>query len=357
MELQFMRRCFDLAVNGLGYVAPNPMVGAVIVHNGCIIGEGFHRQYGGAHAEVNAIASVADKEILRQSTLYVNLEPCSHYGKTPPCADLIIRCGIPRVVIASEDPNPLVAGNGIRKLREAGVAVTVGVGDEEHRFLNRRFYCFQELKRPYVILKWAQSADGFIDIQRTPGMPVEPYWISGPLARKMVHQWRAVEPGILIGSTTAIKDNPQLTTRDWPGNSPLRVVIDPRGEVGGDCKVFDHAANTLVIGPVRPSVTGSHISYENIACDDTVVSKTLHALYTRGISSVLVEGGAYTILQFVQHNLWDEVRIFTGSKPFGDGVEAPEIPLIGKGGTLVVEEDSLLVGYNRSLVNKLKYLA
>lgn len=139
MELQFMRRCFDLAVNGLGYVAPNPMVGAVIVHNGCIIGEGFHRQYGGAHAEVNAIASVADKEILRQSTLYVNLEPCSHYGKTPPCADLIIRCGIPRVVIASEDPNPLVAGNGIRKLREAGVAVTVGVGDEEHRFLNRRF--------------------------------------------------------------------------------------------------------------------------------------------------------------------------------------------------------------------------
>lgn len=353
---QYMQRCFDLAMNGLGYVAPNPMVGAVVVHNGTIIGEGYHQQYGGPHAEVNAIADVVDKRLLKDATLYVNLEPCSHYGKTPPCADLIIRSGIPRVVIATEDPNPLVAGAGIQRLRHAGIEVTVGVGDNEHRFLNRRFFCFQENRRPYIILKWAESADGFIDVVRTPEMEVEPYWITGLLARKLVHSWRAAEPGILIGSTTAIKDNPQLTTRDWPGRSPVRFLIDPRLEVTASHRVFSTPGTTVVIAYQRGKIEAPNVEYQICPAEENPAQFALNAMINRGVSSVIIEGGAFTLNYFLENSLWDEIRVFCGNQPFGTGVKGPTIHNVVKLQQTMVEDDGLLVGFNPALVNKLNYL-
>lgn len=356
MDNHYMQRCFDLAMNGLGYVAPNPMVGAVVVHNDTIIGEGYHRQYGGPHAEVNAIADVADKHLLKKATLYVNLEPCSHFGKTPPCADLIIRSGIPRVVVASEDPNSLVSGAGIHRLREAGVEVSVGVCDDEHRFLNRRFFCFHENKRPYIILKWAESADSYIDVVRPPEMEVEPYWITGPLARKLVHRWRAAEPGILIGSTTAIRDNPQLTTRDWPGASPIRFLIDPRLEVTASHKVFSPPGKTIVITHQRGTTEAPNVEYEICPEAENPAQKALEVMYLRGINSAIIEGGAYTLNYFLEHSLWDELRVFRGTRSFGHGVKGPAIRNAILIPPAMVEDDGLLVGFNPALVNKLNYL-
>lgn len=304
IDEQYMQRCLNLALLGLGNVAPNPMVGCVIVHNGIIIGEGYHQKYGEAHAEVNAIASVSTKELLRESTLYVNLEPCSHYGKTPPCSDLIVRSQIPRVVIGSNDPNPLVAGKGIAKLRNAGVEVTSGILKQSTDFLNRRFLTFFTKKRPYIILKWAQSADGFI--APTDNRQV---WLSNELSKKLVHKWRSEEQAIMVGTNTARIDNPELTVRLWKGKNPLRVVIDKDLSLPTGNHLFNNAANTLVFNS-RENSKENNIEKVKIDFSASLPKQVLDGLYQRNIGSVIIEGGATLLNSFIEANLWDEARMF-----------------------------------------------
>ncbi|HRS53852.1 MAG TPA: bifunctional diaminohydroxyphosphoribosylaminopyrimidine deaminase/5-amino-6-(5-phosphoribosylamino)uracil reductase RibD, partial [Bacteroidales bacterium] len=244
----YIRRCFDLARLGMGKVAPNPMVGCVIVNGNKIIGEGYHQEYGGYHAEVNAINSVIDKDLLKTAVLYVNLEPCAHYGKTPPCTDLIISSQIPKVVISNVDPFEKVAGKGINKLRAAGISVIVGVLKQDGKELNKRFFTFCEQKRPYIILKWAQSLDGFIDKERNSNEKLKgPTWITGDFFKKVVHKWRAEEQAIMVGTNTAINDNPKLTVREVPGKNPLRIVIDRVLKLPHNLNLFDSSTPTLVL--------------------------------------------------------------------------------------------------------------
>ncbi|MBN1990477.1 MAG: bifunctional diaminohydroxyphosphoribosylaminopyrimidine deaminase/5-amino-6-(5-phosphoribosylamino)uracil reductase RibD [Bacteroidales bacterium] len=329
----FMARCLDLARCGEGNVSPNPMVGAVVVHNGTIIGEGYHIKHGQAHAEVNAIAAVKDKSLLPESTIYVNLEPCSHFGKTPPCANLIKEMRIPRIVVAATDPNPLVAGRGVDMLRKAGREVTVGVLEHEALELNRRFYTFHTQKRPYVILKWAQTLDGYIDAIRKEGDPIAPIWITNELSRRLVHRWRSEEPAIMVGTNTVEKDNPKLNVRDWSGRSPLRVVLDRKLRLSVTSSVFDGSVPTLVFmgnnasasqrKPELQSIPGVELLTIDFA--KGVEQQVLTELYQRGVLSVIVEGGAALINNFVRKNLWDESRVFVGNTFFGDGVKAPNL--------------------------------
>jgi diaminohydroxyphosphoribosylaminopyrimidine deaminase/5-amino-6-(5-phosphoribosylamino)uracil reductase len=242
----YINRCLELALPGLGNTAPNPMVGSVIVHGWHIIGEGFHHRFGGPHAEVNAVNSVKDKTLLRNSVLYVNLEPCSHSGKTPPCAEMIIEAGIPEVVIGTADPNPIVSGNGIKKLEHAGIRVTTGILEKQCIALNRRFITFHSRKRPYIILKWAQTSDGFIDVLRENQGISRPTWISNEISRKLVHKWRSEEQAILVGTQTAILDNPQLNVREWTGNSPIRMVIDRQLKLSKKLNLFNNSSTTIV---------------------------------------------------------------------------------------------------------------
>lgn len=295
---RYIRRCIELAQKGLGNVQPNPMVGAVIVYNGQIIGEGYHQKYGEPHAEVNAINNVADKSLLRQSTIYVSLEPCSHYGKTPPCADKLIEVGIPRVVIGSTDPNEKVNGKGIAKLRAAGTDVTVGVLKEECDELNKRFFTYHLRRRPYVILKWAQTADGYMDIDRTAN-PDGKYWITNDKVKVLTHRWRSDEQAILIGYKTYLNDRPQLTTRLWPGKSPARYIACRNPESAEPVDGF-----TLV-------------SEEPEAA--------LQRLYDDKMQSVIIEGGRKTLDRFIASGLWDEARILTGDQTWGAGTKAPEL--------------------------------
>jgi diaminohydroxyphosphoribosylaminopyrimidine deaminase/5-amino-6-(5-phosphoribosylamino)uracil reductase len=309
----YMQRCLQLALNGASLVAPNPLVGAVLVHDGRIIGEGYHERFGEPHAEVNAINSVKpeDKHLIKSATLYVNLEPCSHFGKTPPCADRVIKEGIPKVVIANTDPNPLVSGNGINKLREAGCEVVTGVLQEEGEWLNRRFFIFQREKRPYIILKWAQSADGFFTKKRT-----EQHWITGDATRRLVHRWRTEEASILVGSGTAGYDNPRLDVRFWPGGAqPLRLVYDRHLQLPNDLHLFDKSVPTLVF---------TEMSKKN--------RKNVEHVYQRNIQSLIVEGGERTLTSFIEAGLWDEARVFTGKPFFSTGIHAPRISgdLIGE---------------------------
>lgn len=301
-----MQRCIQLAQFGEAGAPPNPLVGAVIVCRGRIIGEGYHRRCGGPHAEVNAIRSVSDQSLLRQSTLYVSLEPCAHYGKTPPCADLIIEKGIPRVVVGCIDPFAKVCGLGIRKLREAGVEVAVGALEDECRRLNRRFFTFHEKQRPWVTLKWAQSRDGFIDrLRRDDEASAQ---LSTPFTQMLVHRLRARSQAILVGTQTALRDNPSLTNRLWPGGQPLRLVIDRRGILPPTLRLFDDSAPTHVYP------TGN-------------LTEILSDLHQRGIQSLLVEGGALLLRSFLEQGLWDEARVETAAISLGRGVRAPEIPL------------------------------
>ncbi len=327
----FMERCLQLALNGLGSVAPNPLVGSVIVCNGNIIGEGFHAKFGMAHAEVNAINSVKDKSLLKDSTLYVNLEPCSHHGKTPPCVDLIISTGIPRVVVAIRDPFPEVAGQGIARLQEAGIAVVEGVLDAKAREVNRRFLTFQQKKRPYVILKWAQSLDAYIDIERMPGDDKKPIWITNELARAVVHRWRSEEQSIMVGTKTVELDNPRLNVRDWKGNNPVRVVIDRTLRLGQHSYVFDEEISTIIVmgnnsgSAARRSNFLNRPNIEMVAIDFSreIEPQILEMLYQRSIQSVIIEGGAQVLDSFISRNLWDEARVFIGRKLFFYGVRAP----------------------------------
>lgn len=318
-----MQRCIELAEMGLGNTAPNPLVGCVIVHEHKIIGEGFHQQFGGPHAEVNAINSVKNKELLKNSTLYVTLEPCSHYGKTPPCADLIVKMGIPRVVISAEDPFPKVAGKGIEILKNAGINVQTGVLKEEYEFVNRRFFTFLKKQRPYIILKWAQTKDGFIDVERTDEKP-KITWITNDTCRTLVHKWRSEEQAILIGTNTAINDNPELTVRSWTGKNPLRIVIDQNNILSKNLKVFNNKAQTLIITEnIQTNKSEKNIENVRMSFNENLVESILNELYKRNIQSVIIEGGAQTLNTFICKNIWDEARVFTGDITFGKGLSAP----------------------------------
>lgn len=283
---------------------PNPSVGALLVVENHIISEGYTSAYGGNHAEVNAIAyaQAHTPELIKKATLYVTLEPCSHYGKTPPCADLVIASGIPKVVIGTIDPHTKVAGNGIKKLMKAGIDVSVGVLEPECYEANKRFFTFHEKKRPYVILKWAETLDGFVAPEKR--NETAPVWITNTYSRQLVHKWRSEEQAILVGAQTVLSDNPSLTTRDWYGNSPIRIVIDDRRNLPKGAAVFDEQAKTIVISSQDPKEIG-------------------RILYTKGIQSVIIEGGAKTLQRFIDARIWDEARVFTGKTTFGKGIKAP----------------------------------
>jgi diaminohydroxyphosphoribosylaminopyrimidine deaminase / 5-amino-6-(5-phosphoribosylamino)uracil reductase len=323
----YMERCIELARNGLGRVAPNPMVGSVIVLNDKIIGEGYHRQHGKAHAEVNAINSVKNVDWLSQSTLYVNLEPCCHYGKTPPCTDLIIHHRIPRVVIGCVDVYDAVAGKGISKLRNHGVDVEVGVLKSKAFELNKRFFTFHQKNRPYIILKWAQTADSMIDIERLPGSEARPTWITSEKLRMLVHKWRTEEQAIMVGTVTALKDNPRLNVRDWTGPLPVRIVLDENLNLSQSLSLFDDSQKTLVFNNIREDQKGNtHWVKINFA-SPLLLQEILEYLKGLGIQSLIVEGGQKLLQAFIETDLWDEARIFQGNKFFWKGVKAPEIPV------------------------------
>jgi diaminohydroxyphosphoribosylaminopyrimidine deaminase / 5-amino-6-(5-phosphoribosylamino)uracil reductase len=321
-NLKFMRRCLELASKAEGLTYPNPMVGSVIVHNNKIVGEGFHLKAGGPHAEVIAINSVNDKALLKFSTLYVNLEPCSHFGKTPPCADFIISSGIPRVVIGSTDTSDKVSGKGISRLRNAGCEVIIGVAEEECRRLNRRFFTYNEKRRPYITLKWAQSADGFLDIIRTEDHKSEPNWITGKPERILVHKWRACEQAILVGAGTVKADNPKLNVREWRGNDPVKIILSGSGAINNDSAVFETNGTVVVF---THDVDVNIANEFKVKLDNTVTpsSQIADYLFNSGIQSLLIEGGAKVLNHFIETGFWDEARVFTGDQLFKNGIKAP----------------------------------
>jgi diaminohydroxyphosphoribosylaminopyrimidine deaminase/5-amino-6-(5-phosphoribosylamino)uracil reductase len=319
-----MHRCFELALKGLGNVQPNPLVGAVIVCEDEIIGEGYHEIYGFAHAEVNAINSVLNKypnakELLSKSTLYVNLEPCAHFGKTPPCADLIIQYAIPNVVISNIDPFGSVNGKGVEKLLKAGITVKTDVLKEEGYAINKRFFTYHTLQRPYVILKWAESNDRFISIAENTSTT-----ISGNEAKILNHKWRSEEQAILVGTKTVLIDNPILTVRDWVGNNPVRVIIDKDLKLAKELNIFNSDSKTIVFNNFKTE-RDDNVQYVQIDFYGLVPQFILYQLYLMEIQSLIVEGGAYTINEFIQYGLWDEIRVFRSKNNLGKGVVAPLI--------------------------------
>jgi diaminohydroxyphosphoribosylaminopyrimidine deaminase/5-amino-6-(5-phosphoribosylamino)uracil reductase len=324
IDKKYMQRCIELARSGAGSVSPNPMVGCVIVRGNEIVGEGFHRKYGEAHAEVNAVNSVANPELLKESTLYVSLEPCAHHGRTPPCTGLIIEKQIPRVVIGAADPSPEVAGRGIKKLKEAGIEVVSGVLGQECRELNKRFSTFHEKKRPYIILKWAQTSDGFIDIARESSDYGEPNWITGDLALRLVHKIRAEEDAIIVGTNTALKDNPSLSVRNWAGESSLRIVIDKELKLPETLKFFDGTQKTLILNALKTEKEDL-TEWFKLDFSKDILPQILSELFSRKILSLIVEGGRQLLESFIRDGLWDEAHVFSGNKFFFSGIEAPKI--------------------------------
>lgn len=317
---KYLKRCIQLAQNGLGTTYPNPMVGSVIVYKDQIIGEGWHKKAGEPHAEVNAVNSVKDKSLLEKATIYVSLEPCSHFGKTPPCSDLIIQHKIPNVVIGTVDPNEKVAGKGIKKLIEAGINVTVGVLEKECNTLNKRFFTFHQKQRPYIILKWAESQDGFIaPAERHERKPV---WISNSYSRQLVHKWRSEEQAILVGTQTTIDDNPKLDVRDWTGNQPTRIVLDPNNRIPKEHHVFDKKLKTIVFCQSNTHTNEENLTFEVIDFKQNAILQILTKLFQYQIQSVIIEGGRQTLQAFIDENLWDEARIFKGKPIFKNGTKA-----------------------------------
>ncbi|MGM9475976.1 bifunctional diaminohydroxyphosphoribosylaminopyrimidine deaminase/5-amino-6-(5-phosphoribosylamino)uracil reductase RibD [Pedobacter sp. GSP4] len=322
----YIKRCLELAALGIGNVSPNPMVGCVIVANGEIIGEGYHQQYGQAHAEPNAVKAVLDKygdeaeNLLKQATAYVNLEPCAHFGKTPPCADLLVKHQLKKVVIGNRDPFSGVDGKGIEKLKAAGIGVESGILDEECRHFNRRFFTRIKQQRPYIILKWAETANGYFATNDG-----HQKWISGALAKRLAHQWRTEEDAILIGKQTAIIDNPELTARNWPGKNPIRLVIDKHLQVPQSNHIYNAEAKTIIFNEIKTDVEGN-IHY--IQMEDMhfyLPQKIAFQLYLMDIQSVIIEGGANLLKQFLDAGLWDEARIFTSANSWTDGIASPNI--------------------------------
>ena len=321
---KYMKRCLDLAQLGAGNVSPNPMVGCVIVQNNIIIGEGFHEKYGAAHAEVNAVNSVKNQELLKESTLYVSLEPCAHFGLTPPCADLIVSKKIPHVVIGVIDSFAKVAGKGIERMIKAGIDVQVGVLEKECRELNKRFFIFHEKKRPYIFLKWAETSDGFIDFDRTKSEFGGPTWITGGKALVHVHQMRAVEDAILVGTNTALKDNPSLTVRHCPGRNPVRLLIDNHLRLPNTLRLFDGTVKTIIFNSLKSENVGN-TEFVKIDFGKKIIPQILKMLYQQNIQSLIVEGGKQLLESFINSNQWDEAHRFIGDKFFSNGIKAPEI--------------------------------
>lgn len=326
-----MRRCIILARNGAGFVSPNPMVGAVVVCDDKIIGEGYHATCGEAHAEVNAIASVHDKELLKRSTIYVSLEPCSHHGKTPPCAELIIKMQIPRVVVGSKDPFPQVAGRGIAMLRAAGIDVVEGVLKKECDELNKTFMHCHTAKRPFVLLKWAQTADGYMDYKRTSEDEKKPLVLSNEESRRVVHKLRSQVDAIMVGTTTALLDNPSLTVRYWSGRNPMRIVLDQNLELPKDLHLFDGRVKTLVINEIKDGKEGAGLEYIRMDFASNLLSQLLSELQRRKIESLMVEGGCILLQSFIDEQLWDEARVEYAPFCIEDGVAAPLLNGIIKG--------------------------
>ncbi len=347
-DKKYMSYCLELAKKGIGYVAPNPMVGCVIVYENKIIGEGYHQEYGKNHAEVNAINSVSNKDLLKESTLYVNLEPCAHFGKTPPCSNLIIENKIPKVVVGCIDSYSEVSGKGIENMKDAGIEVNVGILEKEALDLNKRFFTFHNKKRPYIILKWAETKDGFIDVERPTTANIEARnakqshqskdcfplllsqntrndvnnWITTPSSKKLVHQWRSEEQAIMVGTNTALNDNPQLNVREVTGNNPLRIILDLNLRLHKNLNVFDQTIPTIVLNyHIQDKLENLELVKVNKSKD--LISQILEILYQREIQSLIIEGGAQLLNTFIKNNSWDEARVFIGNKYFEDGLKAP----------------------------------
>jgi diaminohydroxyphosphoribosylaminopyrimidine deaminase / 5-amino-6-(5-phosphoribosylamino)uracil reductase len=330
-----MKRALELATLGKGKVSPNPMVGCVIVHNDLIIGEGWHQKYGEAHAEVNAIKTVKDESVLPECSVYVSLEPCAHYGKTPPCADLLVKKKVKKVIICNADTNPLVGGKGIKKLLDAGIQVEWGILEKEGKTLNKRFFTHLEKKRPYIILKWAETADGFIA-----RLNYDSKWISNPLSRKLVHKWRTEEDAIMVGPSTAAYDNPQLNVRDWTGKNPTRIVIDRQLRLSQNLNLFDHSQHTICYN-LHKNEQSPNLEFVKLP-EENFLHFLMEDLGKKSIQSVIVEGGAILLKELLSEGLWDEARVFKTQVTFKTGFEAPAIR-----GTLIQSEklldDQLLV--------------
>jgi diaminohydroxyphosphoribosylaminopyrimidine deaminase/5-amino-6-(5-phosphoribosylamino)uracil reductase len=339
-----MMRCIELAKKGLGTTYPNPLVGCVIVHENEIIGEGWHLKSGQPHAEVNAIESVDNKSLLKNANLYVNLEPCCHYGKTPPCTDLIIENGIKSVIVGSLDPNPNVSGNGIAKLEQSGTKVIQGVLWEVCDRLNKRFFNYHQKKRPYIILKWAQSKDGFIAPDKNTRNGNEPHWISNRHSRQLVHKWRSEEQAIMVGTQTVIDDNPSLSTREWNGSSPIRIVIDRTLRIPKESVIMDGSIKTIVLTEKEKESTELLI-YKTIDLGRKSIQYICNTLYDFGIQSVIIEGGVITLQHFIDSTIWDEARVFKSNRYLEDGIKAPVMELknrIEKN----IQSDTLIVYQN-----------
>ncbi|KIQ20991.1 riboflavin biosynthesis protein RibD [Flavobacterium sp. MEB061] len=340
---KYIKRCIELARNGFGTTYPNPMVGSVIVYEDRIIGEGWHKKAGEPHAEVNAVRSVKDKSLLKKATIYVSLEPCSHFGKTPPCCDLIIANEIPNVVVGTVDPNEKVAGNGIRKLIAAGTNVTVGVLEKECNELNKRFFTFHNKKRPYIILKWAESQDGFLAPEKNINQDRKPVWITNQYSRQLVHKWRSEEQSILVGTQTVIDDNPKLNTRDWAGNNPVRVVLDQNNRISKDSFIFDDSVKTIVFTKSESNSSTENTTFEIIDFDQNIIQQILDVLYQNQIQSIIIEGGLKTLQSFIDKNVWDEARIFIGKTSFEKGTKAPIISKKNTTKTFIQDDELIYV--------------
>ncbi len=315
---KYMQRCIQIAKNGIAAALPNPSVGAVVVYNDQIIGEGFTSPYGGLHAEVNAINAVKDKKLLKKATIYVSLEPCSHFGKTPPCCDLILKHEIPCIVIGCQDPNSLVSGKSIQKLKEAGRTVIIGLLETECRESNKRFFTFHLKKRPYIILKWAESLDGFIapaeEMRKSKNKnKKEPFWISNTYSRQLTHKWRSEEQAILIGTQTAIDDNPKLDVRDWYGKNPVKIVLDRNNRIPKENYIFGNQSNVVVLSAL------------DLNLKNKIGAQIAQLLFEKKITSVIIEGGRQTLQTFIDENLWDEARVFRGQSLLNGGLKAPEL--------------------------------
>ncbi|MDO4880589.1 MAG: bifunctional diaminohydroxyphosphoribosylaminopyrimidine deaminase/5-amino-6-(5-phosphoribosylamino)uracil reductase RibD [Capnocytophaga sp.] len=333
----YMKRCLQLASNAIGYTYPNPLVGSVIVHNGKIIGEGWHTKQGEPHAEVNAIHSILDESLLKDSTLYVNLEPCAHFGKTPPCANLILEKKIPKVVVGTVDIHSKVAGKGIELLKNNGVEVIVGVLEQECKAINRRFFTFHDKKRPYIILKWAQTQDNFIaPLQKEVQQPV---WITNNLSQQLVHQWRSEEQAILVGVNTILQDNPSLNTRHWIGNNPLRLVIDPHLKTNESHSIYKEGKS--VIFTFKEAQNTTNITFFQLNPSQSIPQQVCNYLYEKEIQSLIVEGGTFTLQKFIEEGFWDEARVFIGNKIWKNGIKSPQIPSYPYK-TQYIEDDTLL---------------
>jgi len=354
----YMQRCLDIAQNGMRAAMPNPSVGALLVYNGRIIGEGHTSPYGGPHGEVNCINSVKeeDRHLIADATLYVSLEPCSHYGKTPPCCDLIIQHQIKNIVVGTPDPHEKVSGNGIRKLKEAGKNVMVGILEKECRESNRRFFTFHEKLRPYIILKWAESADGYLSPKKrsSDGSIVgeqddiekkQPVWITNPYSRQLVHKWRSEEAAIVVGTQTVLDDNPQLDVRDWTGPNPVRIVLDQHNRISDNYFIKNLKIKTIVLTAQHNLPNLENLLYETVPFDDRLPHAVMEVLHRHGLLSVIIEGGRQTLQTFIDVGLWDEARVFKGTTIFSDGTKAPDFKAIANE-RHTLQQDQLLIYLN-----------